>query len=669
MDNINIFEIEQQVLDFMRDNNAEPATSISLILDGQIHRYKIQGDKRGEYSGAYCIHTDGLPAGWIEDWHTGSPVKWHFDMSSMHQEQRDYFNSPDYQAKIKKDKIKREKELKAKQAEAAERSRILIQTLPDAPENHPYLQAKQVYPYGVKINNDALAVPLRDIDGNVRSIQWISPDGEKRFQPDTALDGVFWSIALDTVSQNPDSVILLGEGFATMAKVHELTNLPCVAGISCYFMASVAKALKKKFTASRLVIIADNDKATELRRGFNPGLQHARDLVKAGLANGIVYPVFDNPDDGSDWDDFALLFGNEKTSRLLREQIALERLNSKEKTERDTRKSLSGIIKNLDPSVTLPPQEFIGGLFPRNFVSMLIAPPGTGKTIFMQKFSSDLSIGGSIFDGFAEDEPPRNCLILAGEAGYELLTRRATSMKWAINPQRVKVLDQFEAETKDISIMLDEPEGWDNIMRLADMYKPDILFIDTLTSFHEKDENNALEMKPIIKNLALLARSYNMAVVPIHHSRKRLARERNLSLNQDDVVGSSVFNRLVGLIIGIEPMKDDEKVLLVRPLKSWFSTFMPFTFTLKQGFYGGTVVQTDLAPASVNNSKIAVWNYLCSCFSPDEWFSASQIILSKIEGNLSERQVRRILADFVKSGKLNRKGSNKDAEYSITKKE
>ena len=201
------------------------------------------------------------------------------------------------------------------------------------------------------------------------------------------------------------------------------------------------------------------------------------------------------------------------------------------------------------------------------------------------------------------------------------------------------------------------------------MYKPDILFIDTLTSFHEKDENNALEMKPIIKNLALLARSYNMAVVPIHHSRKRLARERNLSLNQDDVVGSSVFNRLVGLIVGIEPMKDDEKVLLVRPLKSWFSTFMPFTFTLKQGFYGGTVVQTDLAPASVNNSKIAVWNYLCSCFSPDEWFSASQIILSKIEGNLSERQVRRILADFVKSGKLNRKGSNKDAEYSITKKE
>ena len=173
-------------------------------------------------------------------------------------------------------------------------------------------------------------------------------------------------------------------------------------------------------------------------------------------------------------------------------------------------------------------------------------------------------------------------------------------------------------------------------------------------------------MKPIVKKLASLARDSNLAVVAVHHSRKRLAKERTLSLNQDDVIGSSIFNRLVGLIIGIEPMKEDEKMLLVRPLKSWFSSFMPFTYTLKENLYGGTTMQTDLAPASVNNSKIAVWNYILSNFAPNEWFSTSQFVLSAIESSVADWQLRRILADFVKNGKLQRRGSKKSLEFSYT---
>ena len=138
-------------------------------------------------------------------------------------------------------------------------------------------------------------------------------------------------------------------------------------------------------------------------------------------------------------------------------------------------------------------------------------------------------------------------------------------------------------------------------------------------------------------------------------------------MNQDDVIGSSIMNRLVGLIIGIEPMKDNEKVLLVRALKSWFSSLTPFTYTLKEGLYGGTVLQTDLAPAGVNNSKALVWLYLQTTFAKGEWFARSQIIRSEISSNTSigERQLQRILADFVKSGQLIRKGSTKNSEYSI----
>ncbi len=238
-------------------------------------------------------------------------------------------------------------------------------------------------------------------------------------------------------------------------------------------------------------------------------------------------------------------------------------------------------------------------------------------------------------------------------------------MRWSINPQNVKVLDQYEAENQDINIMLDNPEGMKNVERLIEIYKPDILFIDTLSSFHERDENKAPEMKPIIKNLAALARQYNMAVVPVHHSRKRTAKERTMPLDQNDVIGSSIMNRLVGLIIGIEPMKDNEKVLLVRALKSWFTSFTPFTYTLKENMYGGTVVQTDLAPAGIITSKASVWLYLQTTFAKGEWFASSQIIVSEIGGTVTTSQLRRILAELVKSGKLERRGVKKTLEFSI----
>ena len=213
--------------------------------------------------------------------------------------------------------------------------------------------------------------------------------------------------------------------------------------------------------------------------------------------------------------------------------------------------------------------------------------------------------------------------------------------------------------------MLDDNEGWLNVLRLVDMYKPDIIFIDTFSSFHERDENKATEMKPIIRRLASLARENHIAVVLIHHSRKRTAKERTLSLSQDDVIGSSILNRLVGLIVGIEPMKDDEKTLLVKPLKTWFSAFMPFTYRLALDLWGRTVMQTDLAPAAVNNSRIAVWNYLYETFSKGEWFSMGNIVMSEIQCEISERQLRRILTDLVKTGKLQTRGANRYTEYCL----
>ncbi|MBR2207267.1 MAG: AAA family ATPase, partial [Synergistaceae bacterium] len=370
------------------------------------------------------------------------------------------------------------------------------------------------------------------------------------------------------------------------------------------------------------------------------------------------------------WDDYALKFGNDAARKAIfegRGGLKVLLMPEKERAKYLNHLDIVGLLGKLDPSIKLPPQEFIGGLFPRGFLSSIVAQSGIGKTVFMQKTVSDLSMGGTFFDGIAENEPPRKCLIFASEAGYELLLRRGAIFKWPVNPNNVIVADQYKYECKGISLMLDNPQGIENIKDIIYTVKPDIIFFDTFGFFHDKDENKGTDMKPIMRLLTDIARDLYIAIVLNHHSRKRTSKERALMLNQDDVIGSSVFNRLVSLIIGIEPISVEEKVLQVRPLKTWFKAFNIFNYKIGEDLYGHSVIETNLAPEdkSGGGSRIAVWNYLVDTFRQGEWFTASQIILSEIEGNVSERQLKTIFQEFVRAEKLNKRGATSNTEYSI----
>ena len=675
MENFSEYEIREQVLAFMRTLGMYPANSKdeNLILDGKIHRYSIEGDNPRKKNGAYLIHSDGVPNGWVQDWkHGGERVKWIFNFPDNEEakKKREYFNSSEYRQKAEAERKKRDEELRQKGIEASENARILFEALPEATE-HPYLTNKHISPHGVHYqkasnkNSSLIVVPMSDIKGKFITFQNIDENGDKKFYHDAPIKGAFFSIGLDKISKE-NHLLLLCEGFATGATLHEHTGLPVVCAMTSGNLMGTAQILKDKYKSLniKIAVMADNDIGTEQKRGFNPGLDTAKKTVEAGLAVEYFAPPF-KVDSGSDWNDYITLYGEDTAVQKVKSKLHYLSLSDKERKDYDNSRELLSLISNLDPNIELPPQEFIGGLFPRGYLSAIVAPSGTGKTMFMQKFVSDLSIGGTILDGVTENEPPRKCLIFAGEAGGELLLRRGASLKWPINPQRVKIVDQYKFESNGKSVMLDEDEGFENIKAIINMIKPDIIFFDTLMSFHGKDENKNSEMKPIVKKLNDLAKEYNIAIVLNHHSRKRSAKERSLSLNQDDVIGASIFNRFISLIVGIEPMKDDEKNLLVRPLKSWFKTFMPFAFTLAEDDNGQSVFEIDLSPEGVNNSRVAVWNYLRATFTPGDWFSFPQIILSKIEGNVSKSQCKRSLASLIKDKKIKKRGTTKDTEYSL----
>ena len=177
----------------------------------------------------------------------------------------------------------------------------------------------------------------------------------------------------------------------------------------------------------------------------------------------------------------------------------------------------------------------------------------------MQKFVSDLSVGGQIFDG-VEYSKPKKSLIFAGEAGYETLIRRAAETKWPVDKTNVQIYSSIEAGLKGFSFDIGTPEGQENLKYALELDEPEIVFFDTLTSFHSADENKAVEMKPIFEHLLSVARQRNMAIVLVHHTRKRKLAEQKFMMTQDESIGSSVLNRLVAVVLGIESIDgaDDE---------------------------------------------------------------------------------------------------------------
>ena len=189
-------------------------------------------------------------------------------------------------------------------SEAADTSKQLWRDAGPADVNHPYLIAKGVGTDGIRQEGSALLIPMRNEFGHLFSLQRIFPDGRKRFLKGGRVSGLHCMLG------EVYRVLLLAEGYATAAILHEVTGHPVAACFSCGNLEKVGYAVRRRYPNAELIYCADNDARTE----GNPGLTFAK---KAMLATGdrMKYPKFQTQDVGSDWNDFAILFGREAVAR------------------------------------------------------------------------------------------------------------------------------------------------------------------------------------------------------------------------------------------------------------------------------------------------------------------------------------------------------------------
>lgn len=183
------------------------------------------------------------------------------------------------------------------------------------PGQAPYLLRKGVSAYGVRFTHPGtLLVPLRDAAGKLWNVQQIAPAKpasgapEKLFLKGGRKSGL-WHMVGELASGDGGTdttgpaVLLIAEGYATAATLHEATGYPVAVAFDAGNLQHVARALRQQHPAALLVLCGDDDQATEAQSGTNPGRQKATAAAQAvrGLA---VFPE-GLPPGGSDFNDLA----------------------------------------------------------------------------------------------------------------------------------------------------------------------------------------------------------------------------------------------------------------------------------------------------------------------------------------------------------------------------
>jgi len=391
-----------------------------------------------------------------------------------------------------------------------------------ANDDHPYLVRKSVKAHGVRLASDGrLMVPVRDTGGTLHGLQYVNADGEKQFKLGTKVKGCFYAIG------ELSGEILVCEGYATGATVHEVTGEAVAVAFNHGNLKPVAEAIRQAHPGVKIIICADDDHATE----GNPGLTSATAAAKA--VNGkLAVPSFPDsrgPKD-TDFNDLAALVGPDAVRAAIKASLA------ESKTE-----CLAMNVADLLDKVFAEICWVVVGLLPEG-LAILAGPPKIGKSWLADAICIAASMGGYVFGRFKavqcetlllslEDNPRRlQGRILKLLAGEKLNHNFSVTTTW-------RRLDQGG---------LADLENW-----LQDNPNCKLVVIDTIQKIkpHAKRKNgNAYENDyDAFGDIQSLALRFHVCILVIHHTRKSESKNPDDSLEQ--ISGSMGITGVMDTII------------------------------------------------------------------------------------------------------------------------
>lgn len=515
----------------------------NILADGTIHRCDAEG-KPGGGDATYLLHLDGVPAGGFKNHRDGRGWKnWRADIGRKLSSVEEHA----LKAHIGARRTHRALEDAAQLIGTKNRAEAIWESAARIVGDHPYLTAKGIEAHKIRKFMDVLTIggmnctgtlviPMRDVSGEVCQLQFIAPNGEKRFLPGRKPVGLYFALGA------PSDVVCIAEGFATAASIYQATGYATAVAFDCGNLGQVTKLMREKFSEAKIVVCADDD----FRTDGNPGMVSATAAARVASAQMAV-PVFgiDRPDNATDFNDLGCIHGPKAIKDCIDAAVA---------TAQQPTPSGGEPMAGLVCAATIRPEP-INWLWNEWLAAgklhILAGAPGAGKTTVALAFAATISSGGRWPDG--SRATPGDVLMWSSEDDpKDTLVPRLTAM--GANLARIYFIQS--ASDRNGTRSFDPATDIGQLLAAIKHFSilPSLLIVDPIVSAVAGDSHKGSETRRSLQPLVDLGAAKGCAVLGISHFSKGTAGRDVV----ERVTGSLAFGAFARLVYAAAKMPDDQ---------------------------------------------------------------------------------------------------------------
>lgn len=440
------------------------------IMDGELYRVPVEGDKAGATSGAYAGHLEGFaPGGYIQNYKTGERINWKADSKTPEVSAEERARLA---AEAAERKQRRDMEHQAKYEATASAAAILWADAPAATSDNPYCKEKgidnpgalglRVVPllaseaaaaHGVQIAKTAkeakamreadpqarvfkagdLLIPGYDDQGKLWTLQSVNPSfkslmkgGRKAGLFTVAGTNPEGRALAEIVGDNP---VMVAEGYATADTVASLSGQPVIVAFDSGNLDAVAGTLRGHFPDRPMLIAADNDHRAHLTIGRNGqplpnvGLEKSK-AVAEKYGAGVAVPTFRADEKASDWNDLRAGRGEDAARKELGQQMAVAKRDAAVAAER-----LVTLARERDREARNDPTTSLDD-------AHIAAERGRAAGLIVSAAEQNSHIQAGAADGMLGTKGAKT----AGAAAKAGIDRKHESLRNTVKTERVEVL-------------------------------------------------------------------------------------------------------------------------------------------------------------------------------------------------------------------------------------
>ena len=476
-----------------------------IVADGKLHRFASNGAPHDD-AGWYVLHDDGVPAGMFGCWRSSVSQTW----CGKSDQQLTEAERTEHRRRVNAAKQQREADEQLRQLSAAATAKTLWDMAVPASAEHPYLKRKGVQPHGLHVSDDnRLIVPVL-INDAISSVQFINENGDKRFLPGGAVKGGAYLIG----DLSKTTAILVAEGFATGASLHEATGFPVVVAYNAGNLLPVAQQVRQAYPHASIVLCADND----CHADGTTNIGRLAATAAAMAIRGLVATPETIDHHATDWNDVHVQRGLEAV------RAGIDGALSEGNPAMDTTTSpgLEAAVLEYRQLVALdlPERKRHLAWLPEGGNVMVYAMRGVGKTWFSLGLAASLVSGADFLRWRVNDAV--GVLYIDGEMQLEELRQRETALLRQPPKSPLFVLSgEMVYRTLQRDLVLTSEEVRDEIIRILDAH-PEIrvIVVDNISClFAGIDEDKKRDWEPIAAWLIRL-RHRGLATILVHHAGK-----------------------------------------------------------------------------------------------------------------------------------------------------